>query len=176
MAAFLIANHALTEGQVTLPVAVVNLGLVVGSLMGGEVSRNRWGLPIVAVTFTLAGAAGMFVFESAWSTWGSVGMGFAVGALTHLAMPTFLNVVARVSGEHRSSAMGLFVVTNQWGSLLGTAPGGLILAKGGYGPLGFLLLSIALAGTVTAWSCGGVSTMSTANRCQPRFARRMAFL
>ena len=44
--------------------------------------------------------------------------------------------------------MGLYVVTNQWGSLLGAAPGGLILAKGGYGPLGFLLLSMALAGAV----------------------------
>ena len=107
------------------------------SYIEGAESANRyrhqytaWGLPIVAVTFTLAGAAGMFVFESAWSTWVSVGMGFAVGALTHLAMPIFLNIVARVSGEHRISAMGLFVVTNEWGSLLGAAPGGLILAKG----------------------------------------------
>ena len=91
---------------------------------------TAWGLPIVAVIFTLAGAARMFVFESAWSTWVSVGMGFAIGALTHLAMPIFLNIVARVSGEHRISAMGLFVVTNEWGSLLGAAPGGLILAKG----------------------------------------------
>ncbi len=98
MAAFLIANHALTEGEVALPLALVSLGLVVGSLMGGEVSRNRWGLPIVAVTFTLAGVAGMFVFDSAWSTWVSVGMGFAVGALTSLAMPTFLNIVAWVGG------------------------------------------------------------------------------
>ena len=29
---------------------------------------TAWGLPIVAVIFTLAGAARMFVFESAWST------------------------------------------------------------------------------------------------------------
>ena len=42
------------------------------SYIEGAESANRyrhqytaWGLPIVAVTFTLAGAAGMFVFESA---------------------------------------------------------------------------------------------------------------
>ena len=147
MAAFLIASHALDEGQVALPLALVSLGLVIGSLTGGEVSRNRWCLLILALTFTMAGLTGTFLFESTLNTWVSVGMGFSVGALTHLAMPTFLNIVARVSGEHRSSAMGLFVVTNQWGSLLGAAPGGLILAKGGYGPLGFLLLGMALAGS-----------------------------
>ena len=147
MAAFLIASHALDEGQVALPLALVSLGLVIGSLAGGEVSRNPWGLPILAVTSIIAGLTGTFLFESTLNTWVSVGMGFSVGALTHLAMPTFLNIVARVSGEHRSSAMGLFAVTNQWGSLLGAAPGGLILAKGGYGPLGFLLLGLALAGS-----------------------------
>ena len=147
MAAFLIASHALDEGQVALPLALVSLGLVIGSLAGGEVSRNRWGLPILAVTSIMAGLTGTFLFESTLNTWVSVGMGFSVGALTHLAMPTFLNIIARVSGEHRSSAMGLFAVTNQWGSLLGAAPGGLILAKGGYGPLGLLLLGMALAGS-----------------------------
>ena len=147
MAAFLIASHALDEGQVALPLALVSLGLVIGSLAGGEVSRNRWGLLILAVTSIMAGLTGTFLFESTLNTWVSVGMGFSVGALTHLAMPTFLNIIARVSGEHRSSAMGLFAVTNQWGSLLGAAPGGLILAKGGYGPLGLLLLGMALAGS-----------------------------
>lgn len=148
MAAFLIADYALTEGQVALPLALVSLGLVAGSLLGGEVSRNRFGLPIIVMAFILAGAVGMFVFQSTWSMWVSVGLGFAVGILAHLALPTFLNIVARVSGEHRGASMGLFVVTNQWGSLLGAAPGGLILSQGGYGSLGFLLLGTALAGAI----------------------------
>jgi DHA1 family inner membrane transport protein len=153
LAAHLMHTAHLTAGDTVLPLALAGCGLIAGGFLGGRVAAHRRRVAWFAracLGSGLLAALSFTVQASPWATVALAGGAAGLGRISSVVTPII--VLERVGGS-RTTASGLFAVSNQLGTFGGAALGGLMLARGGF-PLvgGFCLGGAVLAAAVIRWT------------------------
>ena len=144
LAAHLMSTARMTAGDTVLPLAVAGGGLIAGGYLGGRVAAQRRRLTWFACACLGSGLLAALVFTAWVSPWASVALACGVASLARISTVVApLLILERVSGA-RTTATGLFAVSNQLGAFGGTSLGGLMLALGGFPLVGLFCLSVAI--------------------------------
>lgn len=150
-ATFLQATYALTPAQVAIPLAVIALGNILGTVAGGHMAdrmHNR--------LHVFAGAtAGSAVVALALYGWtpdlaATVALGFAYVFVNAIARPSLMAALANVPDGVRGTVLGLNVTSASFGWLGASALGGWVMTIWGFGGFGPFAAVAALAGAALA--------------------------
>jgi len=148
LAAFLISEHGLSVGETAVPLAIVGIGVVVGSTMAGPVAAMNRRAQVVAGCSVAGGLAALVVFSVDITAWGTVGLALVGITFVSIGWPTFLAISTEISGSSRATAVGMLGASNQLGGVGGVALGGAFLALGGFSTVGFFCFGALLLSTV----------------------------
>jgi len=148
LATYLIDDYDMSVGATALPLAVVGIGTVVGSYIGGYVATRSDRMPLIAASALVAGGASAALFSMDIPVWAVVAL--ATGALGFLsiAWTVLVNTITEASSESRATGVGLLGISNQTGAVGGAALGGLLLAAVGFPGIGYLCLGAAVVSAV----------------------------
>ena len=145
LAAYLIQTYSMHEGEVALPLTLAGLGVIIGSLVGGRVAGFNRHLLLVSVSFMFGGLVAALVFATRVSPWLTVALASGVAAFLLMSWPVTSILLIELAGRSRATALGMFAVSNQAGTIAGTSLGGLMLAFGGFPMVGIFCLVSAVA-------------------------------
>ncbi len=145
LAAYLIQTYSMHEGEVALPLTLAGLGVIIGSLVGGRVAGFNRRLLLVSVSFMFGGLVAALVFDTRVSPWLTVALASGVAAFLLMSWPVTSILLIELAGRSRATALGMFAVSNQAGTIAGTSLGGLMLAFGGFPMVGIFCLVSAVA-------------------------------
>lgn len=145
LAAYLIQTYSMHEGEVALPLTLAGLGVIIGSLVGGRVAGFNRHLLLVSVSFMFGGLVAALVFDTRVSPWLTVALASGVAAFLLMSWPVTSILLIELAGRSRATALGMFAVSNQAGTIAGTSLGGLMLAFGGFPMVGIFCLVSAVA-------------------------------
>ncbi len=149
LAAYLISEHGLEIGETAIPLAIVGVGVVVGSTMAGPVAAMERRAQVVAGCTVVGGLAALIFFSFDINVWGTVGVALVGITFISIGWPTFLAISTEISGNSQATAVGMLGASNQLGGVGGAAIGGAVLALGGFSAVGFFcLISTLLSATV----------------------------
>ncbi len=140
LATYLIDDYGMSVGATALPLALVGIGTVVGSYIGGHVASRSDRMSWTTASAVAAGIAAVFLFTVDVPAWAVVAL--ATGALGLLSLPwtVLINAITEASSESRATGVGLLGISNQTGAVGGAALGGLLLAATGFPGIGYLCL------------------------------------
>jgi len=148
LAAYLISEHGFSVGETAIPLAIVGVGVVIGSVMAGSVAAMRRRAQIVAGSAVVGGLAAFLLFSFDVTVWGTVGIALVGITFISIGWPTFLAISTEISGSSRATAVGMLGASNQIGGVGGAALGGAFLALGGFSTVGFFCLGVVLLSAV----------------------------
>ena len=148
LAAYLISEHGFSVGETAVPLAIVGIGVVIGSMMAGSVAALRRRAQIVAGCTVVGGLAAFLLFSFDISAWGTVGVALVGITFISIGWPTFLAISTEISGSSQATAVGMLGASNQMGGVGGAAIGGAVLALGGFSTIGFFCLGTVLLSAV----------------------------
>ena len=149
IAAYLIDTYGMSVRETAVPLAVVGLGAVVGSLWAGAIASHRNRLNFAAGSALAGGAAATLVFTIAPSIWATVTIAFGAVCLLSIGWPVFITFATDVAGQSRATAVGMMGASNRLGGFIGAAGGGAFLAIGGYSAVGiFCLVAVIFSASV----------------------------
>jgi DHA1 family inner membrane transport protein len=148
LAAYLISEHGMGLGQTAIPLAIVGIGVVVGSTMAGSVAGMTRRAQVVAACAVVGGLASFLIFSIDLSAWGTVGVALIGITCISVGWPTFLAISTEISGNNQATAVGMLGASNQLGGVGGAALGGAFLAVGSFSTVGFFCLGTVLISTV----------------------------
>ncbi|SVA82328.1 uncharacterized protein METZ01_LOCUS135182 [marine metagenome] len=148
LAAFLISEHGLSVGETAVPLAIVGIGVVVGSTIAGLVAAMNRRAQVVAGCSVAGGLATLVVFSVDITAWGTVGLALVGITFISIGWPTFLAISTEISGRSQATAVGMLGASNQLGGVGGAALGGAFLALGGFSTVGFFSFGALLLSTV----------------------------
>jgi len=140
-AAYMIESYGWDEGRTAPSLALLGVGAVIGSFCGGIIASRARRLDWVAAVGLLGGATAVLLFALDLSPWVSAALSFAAAVLVTVSMPVMMTLIMQLAGQSRGTAGGMFSTSNQLGSVLGAAAGGLMLSLGGFPAVGFLCLA-----------------------------------
>lgn len=143
--ASLVRRFGMSEAGVSLPIALVSLGMVVGAYLGGEVAQRRNRLALGAASLVLSALLAL-AMVAATRVELYLALAFLFVLLQGLPFPSIVATLNAAAGRHRAAALGQFTAANQSGGFLGSLLGGAIITTMGYPYLGVL----SAAGTVVA--------------------------
>lgn len=148
LATYLIDDYGMSVGAAALPLALVGIGTVVGSYIGGNVAGRSDRLPLIAACALVAGIASVLLFTLDVPVW--VVVALAAGALGFLSISwtVLINAITEASSTSRATGVGLLGISNQTGAVGGAALGGLLLASVGFPGIGYLCLGAAIFSVV----------------------------
>lgn len=150
-ATFLQTTYDLSLAGVALPLAIIALGSIAGTVLGGQLADK---LPNRMMTFALAmvasAAAGLALFLWTGNLERSIGLGFLYVFLNAIARPSLLAALANVPDAIRGTVMGLNVTSASFGWLGAASLGGWMMAGWGFAGFGPLTAAIAVLGAVLA--------------------------
>ena len=145
LAAFLIHTYGMRTGDTAFPLALVLLGALLGSQVGGAVAGRAWRIGGVAVALAGGGMLVGVSFLAGVSLWFTVLVAFAGAVLLTIFEPVSWVLTAELAGEYRATAKaGMFAAGNQLGAATGASVGGVALAAGGFSLVGLFCLGAAL--------------------------------
>jgi DHA1 family inner membrane transport protein len=144
LAAHLLHTAQLTVADTVLPLAVAGSGLIVGGVLGGWVTDNRHRLAYFTLACVGNGVLVALAFTLSLSPWITVVLAGGAAALARISSVVTPAWLLERAGEARTTATGMFAVSNQLGVVGGTSLGGLMLELGGFPLLGLLCLGVAL--------------------------------
>jgi len=144
LAAYLINSYDMSVGKTALPLAVVGIGAVVGSLWGGVIASHRKRLGFVAGSTLAGGAAALVVFAVDPSVWATVAIAFGAVCVLSIGWPVFITFATDIAGPSRATAIGMMGASNRMGGFIGSAIGGAFLAIGGFEAVGIFCLGAVL--------------------------------
>jgi predicted MFS family arabinose efflux permease len=144
LAAYLMHTAQLTAGDTMLPLALAGGGLIAGGFLGGRVVAHRRRLAWFAWACLGSGFLAALVFTVHVSPWAAAALACGAASLSRIAMVVTPLVVLERAGGSRTTATGLFAVSNQLGGVGGASLGGLMLALGGFPLVGLFCLSGAV--------------------------------
>jgi predicted MFS family arabinose efflux permease len=148
------------EWETALPLAVVFLGAMLGSLLGGTVAGRTWRIRGVALTLLLGGIFAGAAFGLTVSPWLTILLAAVGAALLTVFEPVTWALMAELAGESRATANGMLATSNQLGATTGASAGGLVLALGDFSFVGLLSLGAAItAALVIGAKAGGIGTL-----------------
>jgi predicted MFS family arabinose efflux permease len=131
-----------------LPLALAGGGLIAGGYLGGRVAAQRRRLTWVAFACLGSGLLAALVFTARVSPWAAVALACGVASLARISTVVTPLLVLERAGRSRTTATGLFAVSNQLGAFGGASLGGLMLALGGFPLVGLFCLSVAVIAAV----------------------------
>ena len=140
LAAFLIETYGMSVGETALPLAVVGLGAVIGSLWGGVIANHRKRLNFVASSALAGGATALILFAIEPAIWVTVFIAFGAICVLSVGYPVFITFATDVSGQSRATAVGMMGGSSGLGGVLGSSLGGAFLAIGGFNAVGIFCL------------------------------------
>jgi predicted MFS family arabinose efflux permease len=144
LAAHLMYTAQLTAGGTVLPLAIAGGGLIAGGILGGRVAAHRHRLAWFAGACLGSGLLASLSFSLQVSPWATVALAAGAAGLGRISSVVTPVLVLERAGGSRTTASGLFAVSNQLGTLGGGSLGGLMLALGGFPLVGGLCLGGAV--------------------------------
>ncbi|MQG40488.1 MAG: MFS transporter, partial [SAR202 cluster bacterium] len=132
LATYLIDDYGVSVGAVALPLALVGIGGVIGSYIGGTVAARPDRMSLVAASAIGGGVAAAALFSVDLPVWAVVAISTVSIALLSLPWTVMIAVCTEISGNSRATGVGLLGVSNQTGAVGGAALGGLLLAFSGF--------------------------------------------
>jgi len=144
LAAYLISRHGMGVGETAVPLAIVGIGVVVGSTMAGSIVAMRRRAQVMAACAMIGGLASFFLFSFDITSWGTVSVALVGITFISVGWPTFLAISTEISGGSQATAVGMLGASNQLGGVGGAALGGAFLALGGFSTVGFFCLGAIL--------------------------------
>ena len=139
-AANMIESYGWDEAKTAPGLAMMGVGAVIGSFIGGSIAGRAHHLEwLAAISLTSGAVTGLF-FVLDVHAWIVVGVAFAASVLVSVSVPVFTTLNMNLAGKSRGTAGGLFATSNQFGGVVGASAGGLMLSLGGYMAVGLLCL------------------------------------
>ena len=139
-AAYMIENYGWDEANTAPGLALLGVGAVIGSFVGGFIAgrarRLEW---LAAISLTSGAVTGLF-FVLDVSAWTLVAVAFVASVLVSVSMPVLTTLIMHLAGQSRGTAGGMFTTSSQAGGVVGASAGGLMLSLGGYPAVGLLCL------------------------------------
>ena len=148
LATYLIDDYGVSVGAVALPLALVGIGGVIGSYIGGTVAARPDRMSLVAASAIGGGVAAAALFSVDLPVWAVVAISTVSIALLSLPWTVMIAVCTEISGNSRATGVGLLGVSNQTGAVGGAALGGLLLAVSGFPGIGYLCLGAVVFSAV----------------------------
>ena len=150
LAAFLTQSYGLDLREVAPALAVAAIGLLVGSFLGGRLTdlvpkrTLAWATPLTKGLRILP----LFLWTPGLLV--TVALAFLVGILSGATRPVYMWLLTNVDPQIRGTAMGMTVISNQGGTILGASLGGLLLGTGTYAWLGWFGAATGIVAGLTA--------------------------
>jgi MFS transporter, DHA1 family, inner membrane transport protein len=148
LVAFLVAAYGVNQGGTALPLALVGIGAMLGSLFGGYLAGKPQRLVLAALGLFGGGLGIAIAFDADLSPWGAAMAGCAGTLMLGVFEPVSWVLIAELAGQSRATANGLLATSNQLGVIGGGSVGGLVLAFGGFTALGLFCLASAVTAAV----------------------------
>ena len=148
LATYLIDDYGVSVGAVALPLALVGIGGVFGSYIGGTVATRPDRMSLIAASAIGGGVAAAALFSVDLPVWAVVAISTVSIALLSLPWTVMIAVCTEISGNSRATGVGLVGVSNQTGAVGGAALGGLLLAFSGFPGIGYLCLGTVVFSAV----------------------------
>lgn len=148
LAAKLIQTYGLTAGETVLPLAVAGLGVIAGGFIGGRLAGHRRRLDWLVPAYLVGGLLAVLVFTTTVSPWIIVVLAFGAGSMTTISTTVLPTLLMELAGSSRTTATGMFAVSNQVGVFGGASIGGAMLALGGFPMVGFFCLGAAILAAI----------------------------
>ena len=148
LATYLIDDYGVSVRAVALPLALVGIGGVVGSYIGGTVATRPDRMSLIAASAIGGGVAAAVLFSVDLPVWAVVAIATVSIALLSLPWTVMIAVCTEISGNSRATGVGLIGVSNQTGAVGGAALGGLLLAVSGFPGIGYLCLGAVVFSAV----------------------------
>jgi predicted MFS family arabinose efflux permease len=95
-----------------------------------------------------SGLLAVLVFTAQVSPWGTVALACGAAALARISSAVTPTLLLELAGNSRTTATGLFTMSNQLGVFGGAALGGLMLAWGGFPRVGLFCLAVSVIAAV----------------------------
>jgi len=152
-ATFLLEQYKVGLEAVALPLALVAVGNIVGTAIGGQLAdrvRNRLGL--FGTCMAATAAAGLALFAWRPDIVVSVVLGFAYVFINALGRPCLMAALAEVPEDVRGTVMGLNGTSASVGWVGAAALGGWMIATWGFAGFGPLSAALALLGAALAFT------------------------
>jgi predicted MFS family arabinose efflux permease len=144
LAAHLIQSYQMSAGDTALPLAIVGGSVVVAGVLGGRVADQRCRIAWCALACVGSGVPAAVVFTPGLPLWGLVALAGGAAMLARVSSAVVATVIVELAGESRTTATGLFALSNQLGVFGGASLGGLMLALGGFALVGLFCGVVAI--------------------------------
>ena len=148
LAAYLMQTYHLPAGGTALPLVLAGVGVIVGGLLGGRIADHRRRVALFAMSCWGGGLLAALVFTAQVSPWATVALAFGAAALARISSAVAPTLLLELAGSSRTTATGLFTVSNQLGVFGGSSLGGLMLALGGFPRVGLFCLGVSVIAAV----------------------------
>jgi MFS transporter, DHA1 family, inner membrane transport protein len=148
LAAYLMQTYHMPAGDTALPLALAGIGVILGGFVGGRVADQRDRLVWFTMSCLGSGLLAALVFTVRVSPWATVVLALGVAGLSRISSGVTPILLLEWAGKSRSTATGLFAVSNQMGVFGGAALGGLMLALGGFSWVGLFGLGVSVSAAV----------------------------
>jgi predicted MFS family arabinose efflux permease len=145
LVSFLIRTYGLKQADTPLPLAVVGIGAMLGSLLGGYVAGRRHRLTWAAFALLLEGGCVGVALTISLSPWTAIILCCAGALLLTIFEPVTWALAAEFAREARATANGLLATSNPVGIIGGASVGGVVLALGDFPLVGLFCMSAAAA-------------------------------
>jgi len=150
-ATFLQVSYGLSPAGVAIPLAVIALGNILGTVVGGQMADrlpNR--LHVFAGAMLGSAVLSLVLYGLVLGLFATVAMGFAYIFINAIARPSLMAALANVPDEVRGTVRGLNVTSASFGWLGATAIGGWVMVAFGFAGFGPLAAGAALVGAALA--------------------------
>ncbi len=151
VASFLIIKHGYTTGDTAIPLAVISIGLMISSVVGGRLVDSKFRLSYVPFAMVLAAVTGLATYWLNFGSWLVIFFALVFVGAIYIPFMMVLTAFSIIGGEKlKGTAIGMVPISNQIGFLLGPALGGLALSMGNYEAVGLLCLGIGALGALSS--------------------------
>ncbi len=148
LAAHLMQTYHLPAGHTALPLALAGSGVIVGGFLGGRVAVHPHRVVLFALSCVGGGLLAALVFVARMSPWAVVVLASGAAGLVRISSAVTPTLLMEWAGSSRTTATGLFAMSNQLGAFGGPAVGGFVLALGGFPMVGLLWLGVGVIAAV----------------------------
>ena len=148
--AYMIHTYGVSLRFVSLPLAIIAIGQVIGSYAGGVMAGNRYRAVLIAGTCAVGGACGFLFFAVELQLWVAVAVATLGTGLLSVNFPALVAASTEHSGESKATGVGMMGLSNQSGGVLGVAIAGGLLASTGYGGIAYLCLGATVVSVLMA--------------------------
>src|SRR5262249_11444273 len=143
--------YRLAADDITFLLAVAGSGGILGGFLGGRVAENKHRLTFLTLSCLGAGLFAMLTFAKVDNASAVAVLACGTATLTSISLPVTPTLLMELGGNSRTTAAGLFAVSNQVGAFVGPSVGGLILAVEGFPGIGLFFLAVSVLAALLIW-------------------------